>query len=256
MKWLATLGRTQVDWRELTMRFQVGETIVMLQGDPSLSKTLVSMKSMIKAFREKGEGVLLELGSITADFNEAQGPAETVVLVFFDDILIYSRTLKEHCEHLKCVLRLLEEHQLFANKNKCQFGQSKVEYLGHVISKDGVAADQSKIKATCDWPSSHGLKELRGFLGLTGYYRRCVQDYGKLAQPLTERLCKDNFFGDEVVEKAFQKLKAAMVTVPVLALPDLSKQFIVEIDASGHGHGAVLIQECYQIAYYSHALNP
>ena len=93
--------------------------------------------------------------------------------------------MAKHKEHLKCVLGLLAMHQLYANANKCQFGQQKIEYLGHVISHEGVATDDSKIKAVMEWPSPKSLRELRGFLGLTRYYRRFVKNYGKLAWPFT-----------------------------------------------------------------------
>lgn len=102
------------------------------------------------------------------------------VMVFFDDILVYSRTLEAHCEHLRMVLGILKE-QLYANWKKCEFACTTLEYLGHLISSQGVQANPKKIQAMQMWPVPKNLEELRGFLGLTGYYRRFVEGYGKLA---------------------------------------------------------------------------
>lgn len=137
------------------------------------------------------------------------------VVVFFDDILVYSRTLEDHLK-----LEVLEAHCLFTNEKKCQFGQSQLEYLGHVISGQGVAADRSKVKAMLDWLVPKSLRELRGFLGLTGYYWRFVANYGGLAWPLIEQLKKDSFNWGPVAEEAFVCLKEAMTTVLVFALPN------------------------------------
>ena len=124
---------------------------------------------------------------------------------------------------MRCVLEVLSAHQLFANKKKCLFGQLEIEYLGHVISQQGVSADKKKVQAMLDWPTPTNVKELRGFLGLTGYYWRFVKDYGKLARPLIEKLKKNNFSWDVAAGEAFQSLKTKMVTLPVLALPDFKK---------------------------------
>ena len=112
------------------------------------------------------------------------------VLVFFDDILVYSKNEAEHKEHLRVVLQLLKDHQFYANEKKCAFGQLEIAYLGHVISGWGVAADPEKIVAVKQWPQPRNITSLRGFLGLTGYYRRFVEGYRKIARLLTDLLKK------------------------------------------------------------------
>nr|KYP33690.1 Retrovirus-related Pol polyprotein from transposon 297 family [Cajanus cajan] len=137
------------------------------------------------------------------------------VLVFFDNILIYSSTWEEHLQHLREVLTKLQEQCLFANKNKCSFGQTKVAYLGHIIAKDGVSMDPQKIDSILQWPLPKSVKALRGFLGLTGYYRRFIRDYGKIARPLTELLKKGNFDWVEQSTVAFKQLQRAVTEAPV-----------------------------------------
>ncbi|MCI09678.1 Ty3/gypsy retrotransposon protein, partial [Trifolium medium] len=145
---------------------------------------------------------------------------------------------------------------LLLNKSKCEFALPKVEYLGQFITKEGVSTDPVKIQAVSSWPIPINLKQLRGFLGLAGYYRRFVKDFGKIAQPLTELLKKDSFLWSELATKAFMDLKNALISAPVLGLLDFSKQFIVETDASGKGIGAILMQDHHPLAYISKALGP
>lgn len=157
------------------------------------------------------------------------------VLIFFDDILVYSKSWEEHLVHLKAVFEILRANQLLAKQSKCTFGVTKIEYLGHVISAEGVSTDPSKSAAIKDWPIPKTVKQLRGFLGLAGYYRRFIKDYGKISKPLTILLQKDGFFWNADSETAFNTLKAALISAPVLALPDFMATFILETYASNTG---------------------
>lgn len=176
------------------------------------------------------------------------------VLVFFDDVLIYSPDWNTHLEHVRQAFELLRQHKLYLRLNKCAFGQQQIEYLGHVVTHDGVRVDQGKIKAMLEWPQPTNISELRGFLGLTGYYRKFVRDYGVIAQPLTNLLKKGKFLWSADAESSFQALKTAMTTTPTLAMPNFDAPFVVITDASGTGIGAVLTQHDRPIAFLSRAL--
>lgn len=177
-------------------------------------------------------------------------------LVFFDDILVYSKDAKEHLQHLEKVFQIMRQHQLYAKQSKCEFLRSQVAYLGHVITHDGVEVDKSKVADMLAWPLPTNIKALRGFLGLSGYYRKFVKDYGRIAKPLTNLLQKDNFQWSEESTEAFNALKQAMSCTPVLRLPDYSQEFTVETDASNSGIGAVLTQQGHPLAFFSKALGP
>lgn len=127
---------------------------------------------------------------------------------------------------------------MYAKKSKCAFVQEKIEYLGHIVSGKGVEMDSAKVEDMLNWSSPQNIKALRGFLRLTGYYRRFIKGYGQLAKPLTELLKKDAFHWDITAEQAFQNLKGKMSSSPVLRLPDFSKTFVVETDACGGGFGS------------------
>jgi hypothetical protein len=177
------------------------------------------------------------------------------VLVFMDDILVYSSSLEAHVTHLTEVLHLLRQAQLFVKTSKCSFACDSLEYLGHIISTTGVATDPKKTKAMVDWPQPTTVTELRGFLGLTGYYRKFVKNYGVIAKPLTNLLKKKAFKWSDDATASFLELKQAMTSTPVLRLPDFHKQFFVETNACDSGIGAVLMQDQHPIAFLSKPLS-
>ena len=148
------------------------------------------------------------------------------VLVFFDDILIYSKSWKDHVKHVDRVLQLLEEKQLYAKICKCFFGVQEVEYMGHIISHEGVKVNPRKIKAIKEWKIPTSIKHLRGFLGLTGYYCKFVKNYGRIVAPLTTLFKKDAFSWTPKATKAFERLKEAMCQAPVLAMSNFKKHLL------------------------------
>lgn len=162
------------------------------------------------------------------------------VLVFFDDILVFSSSWADHLQHVRAVFDVLRANHLALKRSKCSFGKETVAYLGHVIGADVVAMDKNKVAAVEAWPCPRTVKALRGFLGLTGYYRKFVKGYGAVAAPLTALLKKEAFSWTPEAEQAFGALKQALTTAPVLQLPDFTKRFYIDCDASGSGFGAVL----------------
>ena len=179
------------------------------------------------------------------------------VVVFLDDILIYSRTKEEHIDHLRKIFELLQVNKLYAKESKCEFFATKIHYLGHIISDEGIKMEPSKIEAIMNWPSPTNLKEIQVFLGLAGFYRKFVKDYAKVAVPLTDQLKAKgcNFFWGKEQQRSFDRLKLAIATAPLLSVVDPHKSFVVEIDASATAIGAVLLQDGRPVAYESKKLN-
>ncbi|KAL8143446.1 hypothetical protein V2J09_016478 [Rumex salicifolius] len=180
------------------------------------------------------------------------------VVVFIDDILIYSRSHEEHVEHvehLRLVLGRLRQHQLYAKLSKCDFWMSEVTFLGHVISAEGVKVDPQKIEAVSAWLPPTNVKEVRSFLGLAGYYRRFVEGFSRIAQLLTNLLPKTKKFEwDDSCMRSFEELKKRLTTAPILILPQGTKGFSIYSDASRQGLGCVLMQHERVIAYASRQL--
>jgi hypothetical protein len=178
------------------------------------------------------------------------------VLVFFDDILVYSFDRLQHYKHLQTVFELLATNQFFAKPSKCTFAADSISYLGHVISSKGVEAEPDKLQAIQSWPTPSSMTTLRGFLGLTGYYRRFVRNYASIASPLTDILKKPSFIWNEEAAMAFTALKEAMVSLITLTLPNFSRPFDVTTDASNVAIGAVLSQGDRPIAFFSKKMCP
>ncbi|WVZ49811.1 hypothetical protein U9M48_001137 [Paspalum notatum var. saurae] len=177
------------------------------------------------------------------------------VVVFIDDILIFSKTREEHEQHLRIVLEKLRENQLYGKFSKCEFWLEKVAFLGHVLTAEGVSVDPEKVEAVSNWKTPRNVTEIRSFLGLAGYYRRFMENFSKIAKPMTG-LLKNNtpYEWDDKCEVSFQLLKEKLTTAPVLTLPDLHKDFVVYCDASRQGLGCVLMQDNKVVSYASRQL--
>lgn len=158
-----------------------------------------------------------------------------------------------HLQHVKIIFDILRQQQFFVKLSKCAFGKQEIEYLGYVVTDMVVKVDQKKIGVVLAWPAPTNISELRGFLGLTGYYRKFVRNYDILAQPLTSLLRKGHYVWTNEAELAFNKLKAAMTCTPTLAMPKFDEAFTIESDASDKGIGVVL-QQGRPIAFISKAL--
>jgi len=180
---------------------------------------------------------------------------DSFVVVFIDDILIYSKTFEEHEKHLIAVLQILKDKKLYAKLSKCEFWLEEIKFLGHIISKEGVSVDPTKVEAVLQWEPPKSVTEIRSFLGLAGYYRRFIEGYSKIAMPLTQLTKKgQRFEWTENCENSFQELKKRLTTSPVLALPDPNGHFVIFCDASKMGLGCVLMQDRNVVAYASRQL--
>lgn len=159
------------------------------------------------------------------------------ILVFFDDILVYNKTWADHLGHLRVVLAILQDNQFVIKPTKCFFGVKEVEYLGHYISHDGVRVDPRKFDAVQQWPTPSNVTELRGFLGLAGYYRKFCPKFGGKAGPLHNLTKKNNFVWTEVADSAFTSLKLELSSTPILAYQILTKNLQLRRTRRGVGLG-------------------
>ncbi|KAA3469673.1 DNA/RNA polymerases superfamily protein [Gossypium australe] len=178
-------------------------------------------------------------------------------LVFIDDILIYSRDENDHAKHLRTVLQILRDNQLYAKFSKSEFWLKEVGFLGHIVSGDGIRVDPSKISAIVDWKPPRNVIEVKSFLGLAGYYRRFLKGFSMIATSVTRLLQKDvKFDWTEKCQQSFERLMALLTEAPVLVQPEPGREFVVYSDASLNGLGCVLMQAGKVIAYASRQLKP
>jgi hypothetical protein len=182
------------------------------------------------------------------------------VIVFLDDVLVYSKSKQQHEQHLRTVLQVLRERELYAKLSKCEFFQSEIGFLGHVINEHGIKMESSKVDSVSKWPAPKNIHELRSFLGLAGYYRRFVKDFSLIASPLTSLLHKNTpYEWTAQQDDAFNKLKSAVSTAPILIIPNPTLPYTVMTDASGYAIGAALCQDhgkgLQPCAYLSRKMN-
>jgi hypothetical protein len=177
------------------------------------------------------------------------------VVVFIDDILIYSKSDSDHDEHLRLVLQKLQDNQLYAKYSKCEFWIDEVPFLGHIISNGGISVDPAKVKEIVEWSIPSTVTEIRSFLGLASYYRQFIEGFSKIAKPMTSLLEKGREFKwDWKCQDSFNQLKLRLMSPPMLIMPDLQKGFDIYCDACDQGLGCVLMQEGHVIAYASRQL--
>ena len=178
------------------------------------------------------------------------------VIIYIDDILVFSKTAEEHARHLEVVLKKLRDNKLYANGEKSEFAELEIEFLGHVLTGDGIKPDAKKVKAIQEWKQPHTQKGLRSFLGLANYYRRFIRNFSKIAKPLSDLLKKGvNQVWDEFCHQAFEELKCKLSSPPVLKFPEFEKPFEVHTDASDFAIGGVLMQDGRPVAYESKKLD-
>ena len=177
------------------------------------------------------------------------------LVVYFDDILIYSNSREQHLDHLTQVCTTLRKESLYGNLKKCYFFTDKVVFLGFTVSFKGVSADPQKVQVIVDWLEPKNIHEIRNFYGLVSFYRRFIKGFSTIMSPIIDCMKQGEFIWTKTATKTFNKVKQKMIEAPVMHLPDFTKPFEVEFDASGIDIGGVLSQECHPIVYFSEKLN-
>jgi len=186
-----------------------------------------------------------------------------IVVVYLDNILIFTKTEEEHERAVQRVLEILTEHKLFLCLEKCEFYQKQIEYLGLVISKNKVAIDSVKVTGVHEWSVPENWTDVQAFIGFVNFYCHFIQDFSTIARPLFDLICSDQTWNWSTKEQeAFERLKIAVTTAPILASPQDSELFCIEADSSDFTSGAILSQQLpreekwHPVAFYSKSLSP
>uniref|UniRef100_A0A8C5R0W1 ribonuclease H n=1 Tax=Leptobrachium leishanense TaxID=445787 RepID=A0A8C5R0W1_9ANUR len=188
---------------------------------------------------------------------------DTLLVVYLDDLLVYSRTIQEHTQHVRLVLSRLRQHKLYGKIEKSTFEKSSIEFLGYVLSPGHIEMDKAKIKAILDWPTPRDKKMVQQFMGFANFYRRFIRSFSHLTAPITSLTKKDvRFCWTEEAQRAFNKLKESFTQAPILKQPDINLPYSLETDASDIALGAILSQKSgtknllHPVAFYSRRLTP
>nr|GEZ91125.1 putative reverse transcriptase domain-containing protein [Tanacetum cinerariifolium] len=246
MDWLAKYYALIVCDKKV-VRIPYGNEVLIIRGDDCDGECKLNIISCTKTQKYNQKGCQVYLAQVAS--KKAEDKSEEKRL---EDVPI---NRKKHEGHIKLILKLLKEEELYANFSKCEFWLSKVQFLGHVIDSKGIHVDPAKIKAIKDWESPKTPIEIRQFLGLASYYRRFIEGFSKIARPMTKLTQKSvKFDWGEKAEAAFQLLKQKLCSAPILALHERSENFVLYYDASHKGLGAVLMQKEKVIAYASRQL--
>ena len=177
------------------------------------------------------------------------------MVVYFDDILISSKSREQHLDHLTQVCTTLRKESLYGNLTKCSFFIDRVIFLGFIASSEGVSTNPQKVQVIVDWPKPKNIHEIRSFHGLASFYHQFIKGFSTIMSPITDCMKQEEFVWTKAAAKAFNEVKQKMTEAPVMRLPDFTKPFEVEFDALGIGIGGVLSQKCHSIAYFSETLN-
>eukprot|EP00798_Chlamydomonas_sp_ICE-L_P006677 gene6677-biopygen1870 len=232
----------------------VGYRVIRI-SDEDAPKTAFTTPMGQYEFKVLGMGLANAPATFQAVMNKKIAPfLHKFVVVYLDDILVYGRNPEEYAANLEKVLQVLQDEEFYAKLSKCTFNQSEVKFLGHIIGRDGVKVNPKKVATVRDWPTPRHAKHVQQFLGLTNYFRKFIQGYSSMAAPLSDLTKLKGNFGDKWTtahSSAFEGLKTALTSAPVLMLPDFDKPFEVISDASLLGKGAVLLQDKHPVAYSS-----